>query len=166
MPKKSSMMQLKRNQSPKLGDILLVKGKWYNPISKLIELLTKGKYSHSAVFLEENLIIESGWHGVVVSSSKKYLGRSDILRLRFKSFQREEFSLFLIKQLGKKYDFLGLIGILRSILFNIDTNPFNNKNRFWCSELIADGLIVAEYPVDFGKKTHLVSPNDLYRALI
>jgi len=156
-------MQRKKEIKLKHGDIILIKGRWWNPLSKLIELLTFGPYSHSAVYLARGKIIEASWTGVIISSINRYKNRYDVFRLKDEYLTIESMMWFIANKIGAKYDYLGLIGILLSIIGKRKHNDYDDKNRYWCSELIADGLLFAEYDVNFDKDTCRVSPNDLFR---
>ena len=64
-------------------------------------------------------------------------------------------------QVGKHYDYLGILGIVLSMVHGTKTNELDQKNSYWCSELIADGFINAGIMLCVEPQTWKVSPQDL-----
>ena len=150
----------------KLGDIILFRKKGF--ISKIIAFLTKGPFTHAAIIIPyndgDNYVIESDWGGVQINSLKKKYFRREYVILRHKdinSYFASRIVGFSTNLLGKKYDYAGIIGIARNILFG-KYNTLDDKNRYWCSELVADAYRSAGLKLDVKEGTHLVSPNDLF----
>ena len=79
----------------------------------------------------------------------------------FSKLQMNNVVKWLISQLGKGYDFLGLVGIGLAILKIKPKNDLDNKYRYWCSELVADAFHYAKIPINVPKETHYVSPQQL-----
>lgn len=148
------------------GDIILVRGHWYMPLSMLIQLFTRGPYSHTACYVGNGQIVEACAKGVVVSPLIKYQGRYDVVRMYgFPQDKVQKAVDWMLEQRGAGYDYFGLIGIALAMLGKEKTNTLDNPKRFWCSELVADGMLKSGLELDIPESTYRVSPNDLYRLL-
>lgn len=150
----------------KQGDVILVKGNGL--ISWAIKKFTNSPYSHAACFYGDGHFIESDWGGVKLAYMSKYENTDyDIYRCTEANKQQLWLaSEWMLSQAGSKYDYLGILGIAKQILFNQETNIWDNKDRYWCSELVADGYIKAGIPLEAEKDTRRISPGDLARSQI
>lgn len=144
--------------------IVLFKGQ--SAISKLIEWQTRGKYSHAAILIDDTLYEAwQGW-GVGVRKKEKWYfsaGNSVTSLFQFQHMQKHEQRLqdFLEAQLGKKYDYLA---VLRFIT-RTHVLP-NEKNRWFCSELVAAAMDSVGLPLFHNTKPWEVSPDLIKRSLI
>lgn len=140
-----------------IGDVILYKDNtgW---IGKIISIFTRSKYVHSACYIGDDLIIESQWEGVKI---KPIYGNYDVFRHKEASkTQLRRAVTFMQNQLNAKYDFIGVFGVAINILLGRKKNCFDDKNKYWCSELVADGYINAKISNDFNTNTILVDPSD------
>jgi uncharacterized protein YycO len=131
-------------------------------ISRLIRWQTRGRYSHAAVQLSDNTVIEA-WHkgGVVQHNSLKdfiafhapttLIHSFEIRGMQPEQAQRAEG--FLRACVGKGYDF-------RSVFRFMSRAPASVNQRWFCSELAAQALTVAESPL-LHAESHHISPRDL-----
>lgn len=143
----------------KKGDLLLTKGD--SRLGFLIKWFTKSKYSHVAIHIENGTCIESHWGGVQLKHISQ-LDPHDVYRHSKHTKAQMNMAIeWMISQLDKGYDFFGVIGIGLALLGIRRGNPFDDKNRYWCSELIADGFHKADIPIDIPLGTLFVSPQDL-----
>lgn len=151
------------------GDILMIKAggsRWNKLIGKVISLFTKSDYVHCAMYIGNKEIIEAGWKGVKILPCNTYGGENIVLRhvhANVYNKRLNEAVSWAKKQVGKKYDYLGLLGIAMAIINKGRTNPFDNKNRYWCSELVSDAYLNARLHISADSKTFKVSPGDLSR---
>ena len=111
-------------------------------VSKVIKRVTRGEYSHTAIMLDDDRIVEA-WEGcnevriiTDLSDGHKPGTSVDIYEVNMGSRQEEKFREFVEAQLGKKYDYLGLVGFY----FN---SGVHNENKWFCSELFAAACIHA-----------------------
>ena len=147
------------------GDIIMVKGE--SPISWLVKTFTNSPYSHCAMYIGdydgEVQLIESKYGGVKLVGLSKYDNvKYDIYRHKTATLdQLDTTCLWLGSQLGSGYDYMGVIGIGLKLLGLTKHNELDEKDRYWCSELLADGMLFSEIKLDIKKDTHLVSPGDL-----
>ena len=103
-------------------------------ISKLIKWQTRGKYSHVAVMLSDNEIIEA-WHSparvrVIHSLSEGHKPGTPIDLFEVKTTPAQDKSIrhFLRSEVGKKYDFAGVARFL-------SRRSKDNADKWFCSEL-------------------------------
>lgn len=103
-------------------------------ISKAIRWQTRGKYSHVAVMLDDGRIIEA-WHNpakvrVITSLSEGHTPgtKVDIFEVETTPDQEVRIAEFLLDQVGKKYDFGGVLRFL-------SRRNKNNPQMWFCSKL-------------------------------
>ena len=141
----------------KKGDIINVKGT--SVMSRLIMLLTRSEYSHSACYVGNRKIIECDWGGVqlkILSEKTIY----DIYRHVNATEQQIETAVdWMLEQVGAKYDFMGLLWIGMNRL-RLRKKRLGMERKFWCSELIADGYFIAKIPLKVNFETFKVCPED------
>ena len=108
-------------------------------ISKTIKLTTGGPYSHTAIVLEEDFIVEA-WHTtnrvrVVRGFDDGHTPSTpvDIYTVDLTEEEERRFREFVIDQVGKRYDFLGVFG------FHLATR-LHRRGRWFCSELLGAAL--------------------------
>lgn len=156
---------------PKFGDVVFIDGREdWNVIGKMIRFLENGAKHPTDKFMpnhigmivevhkeiEECKIIQSGWAGVKIISLKFWSNNSKtniiVKRCNRPIFERRKRILkkWLLRQVGKKYDYLALVNILiRFIILQIIDNKIikyfirhlpnflSSKIKFTCSELVA-----------------------------
>jgi uncharacterized protein YycO len=147
------------------GDILLVKG--HTPVvGAIIRTVTHSDYTHAACYVGAGHIIESNWSGVKMRAIYDYRNKAyDIHRHLTATPEEVDTAVEWMKtQTGKKYDYGGLVGILWAMFGKGRDNPFDDKDEYWCSELIADGFLRAEVPMDCDEQTYKYSPADIGRS--
>lgn len=150
-----------------IGDLIFFKS-YGSKIEKLIQFFTRSEYVHVAcVISREGTIIEASHDGVKtrVFPVSWLNEKTTVMRHKYATpFQLSRAVDFMIKQKGKGYDFLGLVGIAWSLIFKTKGNALDGKNRFWCSELVADGFNSAGLACGASKKSFKVSPADLMKS--
>lgn len=150
-------MKQNKNLEMIIGDIILVKSK--NPFSRLIQIVTKSPYNHSLCYIGNEQCIESSWSGVRLTNIN---GVKNYDIYRHKTATKTELNMatdWMISQIGSKYDYLGLLGIGLAMIGKNKVNKLDDKNRYWCSELIADGYINAGINNNFNPQTWLTAPS-------
>ena len=137
------------------------------------EALSRIPLSHCGIVTGERCCIEATDPGVIFSDFKaKYLDDPTIVVfLRRPQNLDEDISTAMIEhardQLGKGYAYKGVFG---SALYNIlglhkigwfrkGKNPFNAKDEYFCSELVAESMIIG-YPNRPG--TLIYHPSNIY----
>jgi uncharacterized protein YycO len=148
----------------KVGDVVLFKGK--SLTSKLISVFTNSPYTHAAIASGcDDLVVEADFGGVQINSiAKKYKG-IDYAVYRYLGEHRVTYDAYNYAKdkVGSKYDYFGLVGI-GLYLFGINKfNVFDEKDKYWCSELVADSYLMAGADLPVDRRTWKVSPADFAR---
>lgn len=144
----------------KKGDVISFRARTL--IGKTIGLFTNSDFSHTAAYIGNGKYVHSNQKGVHLSPVSE-LNIEDIVVLRHKKARNKQLNKaidWMVGEVGKKYDFLGLVGIGLHILGLKKGNPWDHKNRYWCSELVADGYLNAGIYLPIPDTTWKVSPED------
>lgn len=103
-------------------------GRSLHPSSLLIRLFTRSRYSHVAIVIDKGMVLEAtAKDGVTLCLLSDFKRRYS--QIEFATIDGD-FEVGM-KQLGKKYDWLSVVGIFFR-------KNWNNNNRWFCSELIAE----------------------------
>ena len=148
----------------KKGDILLYKKKTL--VSKIISWFTGSEYTHTAMYVGNGNIIDAWWGGVNLRHLSEDEGKYEITVVRHKTAKPSDLELAVqwsLQQIGAGYDYLGIIGIGLYILGISKKNWYDDRNRYWCSELNIDAFIHANQPTDANENTFKVSPGDVHK---
>ncbi len=126
--------------------------------SNMIKRVTRGEYSHTAIMLEDDRIVEA-WQGCnkvriinELSDGHKPGTEVDIYLVDMGSKQEENFRAFVELQIGKKYDYMGLVGFY----FN---SGIHNESKWFCSELFAAACRYAGVALLNNMDPYQVSPH-------
>jgi len=145
----------------KKGDLINIRGT--SPMSRLIRLLTRSAYSHSACYVGDKKIVESDWGGVQIKILPDRTLYDIYRHIDATEEQLETAVKWMLSQVGAKYDFMGLLWIGMNRLRTRKRNRVINEKKFWCSELIADGYLNAKIKLNVNFDTFKVCPEDLSR---
>jgi uncharacterized protein YycO len=125
--------------------------------SRIIRLFTWSRWSHVALLCPDNTVIESTAPRVrrvnladFVANSKEYA----IVQLL--ELDPNPLIYLVSTQLGKKYDYLGALGI------GFHRN-WQDDSKWICSELIAWGLDKIGHPVFRSEEINKVTPGDFWK---
>ena len=145
-------------------DILLIKGEGRGFIPETICNIQNSIYSHSAVLIDakNEKIIEAGWFNVLYNNLDFYKGRIDVYRcLELNNSLREQVIDYLIKQLGKLYDYKMLFLEMCRYLIGLTIPKFyKNTPSVICSELISDSW--RSIGIDLCPNIKYPSPKDIF----
>ena len=132
--------------------------------SKIIKFVSRGKYSHTAIMLEDDYIVEA-WQGsnsvrVVRSLSSGHTPGTevDIYSIDLGVKQEERFRKFVEEQIGKPYDFWGIHGFF----WRRDTQ---RSQSWFCSELFAAACEEAGKALYNDTRPSQVSPSMVARSI-
>jgi len=146
-------------------DIVLVKGYGRGIISDVICDIENSQYSHSAILINGNIIIEAGMFNVRYNLLDNYKGYFDIYRcLDINNLQRKSIIDYLILQLGKQYDYKLLIWEYIRLKLNIIL-PYFNSSSVICSELVRDSFLNSTN-IDLTPVIRFPTPKDLSESKI
>lgn len=150
-----------------VGDIILVSGQSF--ISKLVQKITRSKWSHVALYIGGGYVLEINWNikaHIVPNLYPKEGEECLVLRNKI-PLTKEQQDMIISRgcaynQTGNRYDFLLLAGLFLKTLFpNWKVlSKLNDKNSFVCTELTDQVLKEAGidlfpgvegdiYPLDF-----------------
>lgn len=126
-------------------------------ISKAIRWQTRGQYSHAAIMFDDGSIIEA-WHnpGYVREQYSLSDGHTpgivvDIYKVETTREQDATIRVFLLEQIGKKYDY-------RAIARFISRSKRDNPDRWFCSELVFEAFRRAGVHLLERVESHKVHP--------
>ena len=143
----------------KPGDLVFVTGSSF--ISKIIKAITKSLYTHVAIVVSDNIILEADAFKTVTISElnyDKYVIVSTGLNLTEKDVLHTA-----IKFIGKKYDYLQILKILLNKFLKIALPFLNIKSRYTCVELAVSILqengisITADTPAELYKNLQVIN---------
>ncbi len=98
----------------------------------LLRILTLSKFSHMAVLLDDNTVIEAvAFKGVIRDSFENFTERYDRIIIQDLILPKEEAATtFLINQVGKPYDWTAIFGIV------FRNGKWTDLDSWFCSELV------------------------------
>lgn len=149
----------------KKGDIMFCRTN--GPISRLIRFLTRGKFSHVALVVSDNEIIEADWFGVFTSPIAKYK-YYEIKRCPFLSEHQRNILVHnaMVKQ-GLGYDYLLFFAMITRIFpfFKKDlTSKYDSPNRWICSEIVDYAYQTVGVDLVPERKDDNVTPEEIYNS--
>ena len=126
--------------------------------SKLIAWWTNGKYDHTELIIVENnvaMMYSAISYENIVRSKKHYINKDiyDYVNIKCSSNDLTIIKQFLNGIIGKKYDWLGILGFII---------PFKDReNKWFCSEVVSNALKIIGKPYMFNREPSTISPNKL-----
>lgn len=143
------------------GDIVFVRGK--SPLSNLIRLFDHGQFSHVAICLSNNAVLEAQYFTksrIVPFYFKDY----EIVQLNLTESQRERVKDLGLNLIGYYYDYGQILSYFLRGVWKGDLKILNSPNNYICSELI--GIILSDIGfVPKDKYMGNITPNELYNYL-
>jgi len=137
---------------------------------KIVRLWTFSPYSHSFLVLEKNnnftaFEANSNYNKVrsfnfnisYLEKNSSFYKNYDYFKFKLNSNQFKNISNFLVQQLDKKYDWLGIF-LSQIIPMNIE-----EKEKWFCSELCA--YVISKYLFNLKYLPQKYSPGKLYKEL-
>jgi len=156
------------------GNLILVRH--YNLMSSLIRKITKSEFNHIGIFVDEENIVEVKFGGVAKTSfldfeMAKAENKLDYAIYKIKDITEEQINImttFANTEIGAKYDFAQFISIGLMLLTGCTRRiePFDNSNRWICSELISDGAYFAGIEFYENIDPDNMSPGDIAKSPI
>ena len=149
------------------GDVILHTDPYGSFIGWLIKRITKGMYTHAAIYVGNGLMAESYTTGVVIHEIWDY-GIDEAHYFRYKGGLNDTQKKYILRninlQLGKKYDFFqNFLNLLKYYLRWSFT--FNNASKVNCSEFVARVYEESDLSLDDGTNPFwdldYVTPGDI-----
>lgn len=150
------------------GDLIFSRCSWIS--SYLVRWVTKFKYSHISVKINDRTIIDASLGGVHIRSIEPYFTKYNTVMeiVPLPSFvSRRKFIESLNNKIGAYYDYALLLGAILSRIFKISRYNemfLHGASRYTCSEFVAESL--AEAGMSFKFPPSQITPKDLYFTLI
>src|SRR4030042_2656840 len=157
-------------ESPRKGDILLICN--YNPISKYIRWLTKGRYNHVGIFVDSENVVESKYRGVELTPFQVFKDDQDVRKIsehkvvRVKNIttkQIEEVVNWTRERIGDCYDYWQLITLWFFLILKTarKIEPIDVRFRWLCSELVAEAFYQADINFNVNIDPDNITPADI-----
>ena len=149
-----------------VGDVLFVKGTGL--VSRMIRFVTGGEWSHCAIFLDDNTLLETEWSTkcrIINIEDTDYLEKEHkIVRVPLTEDQKDLLQVVTYMSLGKKYDFWLIFKLFIKCLFGFKVKK-NSYETLVCSELV--GYVLLSLGVFTYDEAHIAntSPSELYNIL-
>jgi hypothetical protein len=148
-----------------VGDVIFVHGN--GPLSRSIEYFDGGPFSHVAIAMPHDCVLESQYFVNTRIIPNPY-DDVTVVPLSLTKEQQDALVVASFKYLEDKYDMRQIFGILLHDLFRLKTNDtWNSPRQLICSELVVDVLTDVGF---FDAEEHAIfkdlTPNALYDALI
>lgn len=125
--------------------------------SRLIRSYTWSNWSHCSLIDGDDVIEAALWYGVRVSPLESLKSRSSEWEVkRFPVKDAEKFKSFMRSQVGKKYDYLGALGIALRL-------RTEKRNRWSCAELLVHAALKCGSSWFKEHSLHKISPQDIYQ---
>ena len=152
------------------GDVLAFRGR--SPLSAMIRAVTGSVYSHvGLVYLieERRYCLEAVGKGVSLGLmsevAKRYAGGIDYFEVDLPAAVRHRATLFALEQLGKPFDFMGLVRFFLFLALGLRARARIDR-RWFCAELVAEayrrqGFEVARSPSCYASPCDLASSDRL-----
>lgn len=135
-------------------------------ISKAIRFMSWGIYSHASIVMPDGTNYES-WDGVGVRSCPNISyghtpkTRVDFFEIEMQADQLELLECALQSQLGKKYDYKGVLRFCPALRFFMRDSPSKREQARWfCSEYVCWALEEAGI-ILLNKPCWKISPSDI-----
>ena len=142
-------------------EVLIGAYKGVSLISRMIRRWTWREYSHVAGIRNATGEVVEAWHKGGVRHLPTFNEghtpgtRIDVFRVKGATLeQHEAWWKGMLAEVGKKYDFAGIVGFIRR-------KVTQNQDRWFCSELVFDKAIRALIPLLLRIKPHKVDPGTL-----
>ncbi len=116
---------------------------------RLIRWYTKSKFSHCEIVIDGMASSADAWTNRVRAIPASGFNPANWEKIQVAS-DAIKATTFVSSQLGKKYDWLGILGFFLPV-------KLQNSNRWYCSEFCAAALGIWKRPI---------SPQQLYEVLI
>lgn len=130
------------------------------PLSPIIRMVTRGRWSHIALMCDANTVLEAtGSHGVGKTPLESLIARSTeycIVEVNVPRGTHAKLCRAGSTQLGKKYDWWGIVGLSLN-------RDWQDPTDWWCSEYVAWMFEQAGSPLIRADAVHRVTPEDLWK---
>lgn len=156
-------MVLENYDDLEVGDLIFVRGDTI--ISKIINRVDKGEFSHLAIYVGNGKVLEAQ-RFTKTRITDYYFKNIHVYKMNLSPDQKCNLLHLVPKFVGIRYDYLQVFQIAMKKLFNVKPKP-NNRDNFICSELVVN--LYSELKIfddDFKLLALDSTPNELYNFLL
>jgi hypothetical protein len=147
-----------------IGDVIFVRSS--SLTSWLIRKITHSLYSHCAIVLSDNFLIESDLFRPVKVRKNKYK-QFKVVHLNITDKERLDFTSFLLDQTGRQYDYKRIFGIFLYLIgFTKNRNLWNDFNKDICNEFLVRGFTYLNSDNIPKEVLSAITPSDLANVLL
>jgi uncharacterized protein YycO len=144
------------------GDVI-----FYKPsglIGWVISKITKSPYSHVAIAVDSDTILESNrFITTRLANIEKGKKVYHVYRLNgVTEIQQRDIVEHSMTTLGTKYDYLQILGLFFRYVFRLNYLSFNQHNKFICSENIDYAFLMSNIPRRDLQNLLDISPQELF----
>lgn len=143
------------------GDVILYKS--YGIIGRTISFITRSPYSHVALAVDEDTVLESDrFINTRLSDIHSRKVVHHVYRVNGITEEQQRNAVnYAMETIGTKYDYLQILGLFFRYVFRLKYLTFNSYNKFICSENIDYAFIRADIPRKDLEHLLDVSPQEL-----
>ena len=124
----------------KVGDVLIFIGPNYlidDLIDDAVRFVTRSKFTHAALAINENEFVEAWWNGVRKTNIEGYKNIKVFTPITpLSEFQQAKIVGYALGKIGEQFNFLQLLGFIIEKIAYLKYNPFGSKNKTICSQLV------------------------------
>lgn len=143
--------------------VVLFKGR--GVMSRLIEWQTNGDYSHAALLDEDNNTLYESWQTAGVRKKINWSVSDDptvdFFKFAHTKAEADAIRSFAESQLGKKYDWLGVVRFVSRTQLRPDA-----KEKWFCSEFVTAALAAAGIDLFKNTEPNEVPPDLIKRSVV
>lgn len=145
------------------GDVIFFK-KTDSIITETIADITHSDYTHVGLMIDDRLMIESnGFIRTRIIPLELVTDQYEVHRIpSLTDEQKRKIIDFAICQVGTKYDYEKILGLLIRFEFLRKFKGFDEANRFICSELVDLAFHAGDVPRHTQSQLGNVSPSELF----
>ena len=134
----------------------------------LIRFYTGADFSHCYVRFISSQLISQASDGMVNLTHQEVFTTDNVIveeiRIPVSNSQFEQIMGYVIKNAGRPYSYLQIVGIIVADLLGLNRNPLDmNKKTFVCSEYL--GQILRILGITANKHLSLLTPVDIYNMV-
>lgn len=147
---------------PQKADLIMIRGQ--SLISQTIEQLSNSPYSHSAIVVKNNELIEAnGFRKTGYQALHYYKGSGDIYTCdQLSNEDRIQIAKYLQKQIGTRYDYKLLFWEFIRLGLGL-VLPYKNTQSVICSELARDAFLYGA-EIDLTPNIKYPTPDEISKS--
>lgn len=146
-----------------IGDVLFYSGESF--ISRVISWVTKSPYTHVALVIGDNRLIEA--QRIVNTDMRKIKPSEEFKVFRIEGLtdeQRQRIAEIAYTYRSYSYSYIETVGIFFRLLFKRDLPWFERANKIYCSELVDLVFYASGVPRKPERPIGNIAPHELFEV--